>query len=195
MNQEFLDLFKRQQELRSKGGSLCTKNPTEYTTYLEYLVLISNHFDWLNRNSYFEVVNNFSSKKIDVHEYVSQFIALHSKSSALLRELCLDFERLKIFEPIKSPRIFARSMEYLYNGCTAYDPNPDEEELSEKELTQLTREILIDIQGDPTKVPDCYKFEGILREPWEPKSKEKTRLYSQGDPTKAFDRYKEWGRE
>jgi hypothetical protein len=195
MNQEFLDLFKRHQELRSKGGSLNVKNPTEFTTYLDYTVLISDHFDWLNRKSYFEVVNNFSSKKIDVDEYVSQFLALRYKSSALVKELYLDLERLKIFEPIKCPQIFALSMDYLYNGCTAYDPNPDEEELSEKELIQLTREILIDIQGDPTKVPDCYKFDGIPREPWEPKSKEKTRLYSQGDPTKAFDRYKEWGRE
>jgi hypothetical protein len=190
MEQEYLELLKRHQKLRSNGKSLWSEDPTKFGKLMSYKTLIIEHYQWINRDIYFKLINDFLCKKIDIEEYTLEFYRLPYEASGFLKELESDLERLILFKPIPCPIIFSTSMRYLNDDCRDYEYDPGICEISGEELIQTMREILIDIQGDPTKVPDRYRRHNV---PKEPESMEKTLLYSQGDPTKAFDRCEEWG--
>jgi hypothetical protein len=142
MDKEYLELLKRDQKLGEEGRSLWSENEEESSIFLRYQGKIFKHFEWLNRKRYFDVINEFLSKKIDIQEYINTILSIEYETRRLGEYLISDFERLKIFEPISCPTVFSTSLSCLNSDCKNYVCK----QISEEELIESTKRIFLIIK-------------------------------------------------
>lgn len=125
MEENYLKLVKYEQELKSEGKTLSQENWEDYIKLIQYELVILDHLNWKEKSRYFLLITNFLDKKIDIHEYIPQFYELEFEMQSLVKELKLDFEKLKEFEPNSVSKGFSKLIENWCNNCRIFEPDPD----------------------------------------------------------------------
>jgi hypothetical protein len=112
-------------------------------------VSLLDHFRWEQKDLYYSLINNFLNEKIDIDQYISQLYKLQNETVNLVKELKLDFKKLKEFEPNSVSKGFSLLTEMLCSDCRVFEPDPDlraDSDISETELIDSVREIFLEIQ-------------------------------------------------
>jgi hypothetical protein len=110
---------------------------------------ILDHFTWEGKHLYFALITNFLDKKIDTDQYMSQLFRLERETASLAKELKLDFEKLKEFEPNSVSKEFSDLIEELRSDCRVFESDPDlrdDYSISEKQLRNGVKKIFLQIQ-------------------------------------------------
>ena len=80
-----LELMRESDELSLQGKLLCDCEKDKYQELSKYLILLSDHIFWQSRKCYLQVLESFINQKINIGEFIIQFVQLRN-------------ENLKIFE-------------------------------------------------------------------------------------------------
>ena len=70
-----------------------------------------DHFKWEQKDRYFLLITNFLDKKINIDQYICQLFKLEYEIQNLVKELKLDFEKLKEFKPNSVSKGFSKLLE------------------------------------------------------------------------------------
>lgn len=145
----YLELLSNQRELESKGKIFAQENEKDYRILIKYEVRLWDHFEWESRQTFRQLVDNFLTRKITMDQYIEELFEIERKIRIQIETLKLDFDKLKKFEPSPASQGFSKFIEELNSDCRVFEPNPDlrdEFEISEQELRNNTKEILLQLQ-------------------------------------------------
>ena len=96
---------------------------------------------------FFLLITNFLD--IDIDQYICQLFKLEDEIQNLVKELKLDFDKLKEFEPNSVSTGFSKLLEELCSDCRIFEPDPDlrdDFEISETQFINNVRNVFLQIQ-------------------------------------------------
>lgn len=72
--------MKESDQLLQEGKFLCDSEKDKYKELSQYLILLSDDLFWQSRNKYFQILESFISRSIDVEELIKQFGQLRKEN-------------------------------------------------------------------------------------------------------------------
>lgn len=100
----YIELLKYDRVLKKAGTSLQEQDQEKYLKLLNYLVKLSDHVHWQQKNDYLNIMKSFVDFKIDGKQFVSEFNKLHGLNEEGVKTLKIDLKQLNAFDP--NPKSF-----------------------------------------------------------------------------------------
>ena len=140
--QTHISLLKEAQALREQNKFLEDVNFSKYRQLLKYSAQMSNHFHWLQKNKYLQLIHDFLSFKLPATDFKSQFSTLLLEIEAERRSLETNLKTGKL----KSLQLDPKSADFelwvseISLCCDEFDPRfkpTDDLTVAEKTEAQL----------------------------------------------------------
>ena len=108
-SEKYIQLLGYQKELLSQNKFLMKENPAKYSELLRYSARLSEHFHWLHKHQFMELINDFLSFKISAKDFDQKF-------SQLVREIekkC----HLKNYQELENIEVNSKSIGFGKKTC------------------------------------------------------------------------------